>query len=246
MKRLSLLLAGVAALLPSQLSPLMAEPNPATVAPAFDPPATPLVLTRTLWRSLRDGQEIMVRRSYEVRFVRNAEGFRLDGQLIDTAVDAPPALALLAEIERTRPDQGMFPMQLDTRGQIVAPPGRVSAGVSHRAALDQARTILASAAMDGEARRQGEQLARTVLESAVGAASWPSDLFSPQARSRFETRSLTLDGGQQAEIEVSVDVQLPGDGALPGTVERRVATRIEGSSRLSREVWTLTPARTGI
>lgn len=246
MKRSSLLLAGVASLLPAQLAPLLAESAPAAESPAFQPPTTPQVLTRTLWRSLRDGQEIMVRRSYEVRFSRTDGGFLLDGRLIDTAVDAPAPLALLAEIERKRPDPGMFPLRLDAHGRIVGQRARAVPGDPHRSAEDHARTILARSALEAEERKQTEQLARSILESSVGASAWPSDLFSPAARSRREKRSLALDGGQNGVIEVSVDVRGTGDGGLPKTVERRVATEIGGSARFSREVWTMTPATPGI
>ena len=242
MKPSSLFLAGVASLLPTQLAPLLAQTAPPAEVLAFQPPATPLVLSRTVWRSLRDGQEIMVRRRYEVRFSPYNGGYRLDGRLIDTAVAAPPPLALLAEIERTRPDAGIFPLHLDGHGRIISQQGRIAAGDSHRDAGDRARTILARSTMDSQARQQSEQLAQSILDSALGGSSWPSDLFSPDARSRQERRVLALGGGQQGEIEVSVDVGTPGKDGLPHSVERRVATRIEGSSRFSREVWTLAPS----
>ncbi|HQQ07216.1 MAG: hypothetical protein RL702_58 [Pseudomonadota bacterium] len=246
MKRTSLLLAGVASLLPAQLAPLLAEAAPGAELPAFQPPATPLVLTRTLWRSLRDGREIMVRRSYEVQFSRNDRGYRLDGHLIDVAVDAPAALNLLADIERNRPDTGVFPLQLDVHGQIIAQQDRITQADLHHAAVDRARTILAGASMDGESLRRSEQLARSILEGAVGATSWPSDLFSPAARSRSERRELALGGGQRGAIEVILDVRHAGDHGLPQMVERRVSTEVDGSARLSREVWTLAPPGAGI
>ncbi len=246
MKRTSLLLASVASLMPSQLAPLLAEATPSAESPAFQPPSTPLVLTRTLWRSLRDGQEIMVRRSYEVRFSRNREGFLLDGRLIDTAVAAPAPLAMLAEIERRRPDTGMFPLHLDAQGRIIGQPERTISGAAHSGAVEHTRMILARSALQTEARKEAEQLAQSILHSAVGATAWPSDLFSPAARSRREKRSLALGNGQQGEIEVAVEVRGAGEGGLPQVVERRIATEVDGSARTSREVWTLAPAEPGV
>ena len=51
MKRGTMLLAGVASLLPAQLGPVLAHAAPHELSPSFEPPTTPLVLTRTLWRS---------------------------------------------------------------------------------------------------------------------------------------------------------------------------------------------------
>lgn len=241
MKRGTMLLAGVASLLPAQLGPVLAHAAPHELSPSFEPPTTPLVLTRTLWRSLRDGQEIVVRRSYEVRFRREAGGFLLDGKLIDTAVDAPAALALLAEIERQRPDQGMFPLRLDQAGRILPAPQRPALGDVHHAAEDRSKAMFASTALDAEGRKQAAVLARSILEASVGAAYWPNDLFSPAMHSRREKRTLALAGGHQGAVEVSVDVLGKLPGGLPQSVERRVTTEVEGSARFSREVWTLVP-----
>ncbi len=243
MKRTSILMAGVASLLPSQLAPLLADPPPPASVPAFTPPDTPLLLTRTLWRSLRDGQEIMVKRIYEVRFSRDRGGFLVDGRLIDTAVDAPAPLALLAEVERKRPDQGMFPLHLDGAGRIVAKQATAVPGEAHRIAEDRTRAILASSAMGSDARQQAGALARSILESSIGASAWPSDLFNPSSLARREQRNLALDGGQQGKVEVSVEVRGRAAGSLPQSIERRVVTEVEGTSRFSREVWTLEPTR---
>lgn len=246
MKRSTMLLAGVASLLPAQLSPMLAHAAPQEVSPSFEPPSTPLVLTRTLWRSLRDGQEIVVRRSYEVRFRREAGGFLLDGKLIDSAVEAPAALALLAEIERQRPEQGMFPLRLDQAGRILQAPSRPALGEAHHAAAQRSRAMFAAASLDAEGRKQAGILARGILEASVGAAYWPSDLFSPAMQSRRETRTLALADGLQGAVVVSVDVLGKLPGGLPQSVERRVTTEVAGSARVSREVWTLaaaTPSR---
>ena len=114
---------------------------------------------------------------------------------------------------------------------------------AHRIAEDRTRMILASSVIDNEGRKQAGALARSILESSIGASAWPSDLFNPSSLSRSEQRKLALADGQQGKVEVSVEVRGRAAGSLPQSIERRVVTEVEGTSRFSREVWTLEPTR---
>ena len=97
-------LAGAAAIMPVGAAGAAEPPAQAEQPAAFVPPDAPMVLTRSLRRSLPGGAEIRTSRSYSIRFVREADGYRVEGALIDVAVDAPPALAALATLERARGD----------------------------------------------------------------------------------------------------------------------------------------------
>ena len=125
-----LLIASAAVVLPA--SHLAAMDGPEAVAPpdAFAPPSTPLILTRTLYRDLPGGGKIVVTRQYAVHFSADGDGYRLDGQLLDTAVQVPERLSALAEVERRRPDSGLFPAYLDRQGLIrsdASPPTLIGA-----------------------------------------------------------------------------------------------------------------------
>jgi hypothetical protein len=227
-------LAGAAALLPALAgtSALVAE-TPA--ADRFDPPQVPLELTRTLWRDLRDGKQVMVRQRFELRFSSDGAGYRVDGKLVGTEVTAPPALAGLAEIERSRVDAGGFPLMLDHAGHIRSEDG--SGDPAARAALAAKAGTLSS----GPNLTASEQArVRTGLAQLIASArptGWPIDLFNPARAARHERRELDLPGGDRGAVDVTIQVDGLQPGHLPRAFERRVVTELDGVSRSSREVW---------
>jgi hypothetical protein len=240
-----LLLAGAAALLPPVAGQVSAQSTGASSQP-FAPPQSPQVLTRTVWRTLADGKQIMIRRRYAVQFTRQDEGFLLDGRLLDAAVEAPPVLAAMAELERSRGDDGLFPMQLDAAGRIrgSAQP-QVVASKLHDTARERAQGMLAKTPLGS----QQQQESGTFLEqlAAHGApAAWPADLFNPAAAERSERRRITLPGGQEGDLHVSIKVVGSQPEGLPLAVERTVTTVLAGTARTSREQWTLAPAHLAI
>ena len=83
MNRQAILVAGLGALIPVTAASLpataIAEPGGAR----FNPPER-AELTRTVWRYLSDGQQIVVTRRYAVEFAPSAEGYRLTGSLINS------------------------------------------------------------------------------------------------------------------------------------------------------------------
>ena len=121
-RRGTICLAGSAAVMALAAFSTPAPASEQRSAP-FNPPMSPLLLTRSLHRPLPDGKAVVTRRSYEVRISRNAGGFIVEGRLIDCQVEAPPSLAAIAEIERRRPDNGLFPIMLDHRGMILGGTG---------------------------------------------------------------------------------------------------------------------------
>lgn len=240
----AVLLAGVAALLPVLGSTALADAA-AQVQLRFTPPSAPLVLTRTLYRDLADGKQVVVTRRYAIRFSPDGDGFRVDGTLIDATVDAPPFLARLAEIERTRPDSGVFPAFLDNRGMIRSGTSTKLDGPTRQQALASAREVIAAAPAPVEARRETGALLGQVANGGSGAG-WPVFLFNPGPAERVERRNLALPDGGQGEVEVRIRAQGLQPGGLPQRLERVVVTRLAGTERISREVWTIAPAGTDI
>jgi hypothetical protein len=232
------LLAGAAAILPSAGAGLLAEVPGQTALAEFSPPNVPIVLTRTVYRTLVDGKELVVSRRYAIRFSRLSDGFRLDGELIDAQVSAPPSLAALADIERKRVDNGLFPALLDQHGLIRS--GLIGAvdAQTRLTAVDRAKTTIGGSKLPTSSKRTLDTLTGQVANSSHGT-SWPVFLFNPGAAEHFEARKVALPDGSEGEVEVRVRAEGRLVGSLPKLVERRVTTRLAGTTRTSREVWTL-------
>lgn len=236
----AILLAGVAALLPVIGSSALADVAMQAQA-RFAPPSIPLVLTRTLYRELSDGKQVVVTRRYAIRFSPDGDGFRVDGTLIDATVEAPPFLARLAELERQRPDTGVFPALLDESGMIRSSTVTPLDSQTRKQAMTSARTVIAEAPAPSEARRETGALLGQVANGA-GGSGWPVFLFNPGLAERVERRQMALPDGGRGEVEVRIRVQGLQPGGLPQRLERVVVTRLAGTERTSREVWTITPA----
>lgn len=97
----------------------------------FSPPGEPLLVTRTVIRTLHDGKEIVARRSYLVTIEKDGDAYSVIGKLVASEITAPPALHALAELERARPDTGTFPIQLDRSGQARGDRNSSSPGGTH-------------------------------------------------------------------------------------------------------------------
>lgn len=213
----ALVLAGAAALLPVAAASELALAAPANADARFLPPASDLVLTRTLWRILHDGQQIVVRRRYDVRFVADGNGYRLEGHLIDATVEAPAALAAFAALERNRVDVSLFPVKIDAQGLILVdgtlpPPG------AHAALDSLARAALGQASLAaGDRAAAGQQLG--LLSGEPGAiVSLPPDLFQPRPGERRERRRIALPGGAEGDVEVAIKVAASHLHSVPQSV----------------------------
>lgn len=188
-QRAALVLAGLAALaLPC--TPLAAE----TAEPGrFTPPAEPLLLTRTVIRPLRDGAEIVVVRRYRIRFVPQDSGYRLDGELVGSAVEAPPALASLAALLREQPEPGPFPAAVDRAGMILPAPAGADRAPGRAGAVAAAGALLAH---NGAGTAPELRAALQTMATATPGSGWPAFLFNPgpgcwptAARARWKCRS---------------------------------------------------------
>jgi hypothetical protein len=232
-------LAGAAAIMP--LAAVSHSPAPAEAASAepFRPPEGPLLLTRTVRRSLSDGKEVRARRSYEVRFVPEAGGYRLDGRLRDVVVEVPPRLEAMAELERKRRDDAMFPMHVDRTGRLL-PGGDPAPAPQVRQAIERFSAEVAQAKIGASDKAQAQAFVRQ-FQGTAGLSPWPQDLFRPLVGARRETRTVALPDGGQGEVSVEITAREAGPGGLLVSLSRRVTNTIEGSMRATEEHWTLAP-----
>lgn len=245
MSRRAVLVAGLMAGLSAMAQ--AADPSPPVDAATdvFVAPQGPLILTRTLRRGLADGKEIVSSRRYEVRIVADGAGesggFRVDGRLLDSTVEAPPSLAALAEIERKRGDAGLFPFRLDARGMIVsraasndpATPGQVG---------EAARKMIAASPLGPSDRQLSETIAGRILSRGAGSGGqWPSDLFRPVPGQHSQTSPTLLPDGAAGSITTTIETRRGTPEAPGDTIERIVTTETGGNRRVSRELYRVEP-----
>jgi len=234
-------LAGAAALLPVAMSAALADTASLDEATHFAPPTTTMIMTRTLVRSLSGGKQIVVKRRYAIRFVAELQGYRVDGELIDTEVEAPPILAGLAEIERKRPDKGLFPARLDRSGMILQGGiGTVDPAVQ-RAAVAKANAMIGGTALPPDAKQERSNLLGQIAAAPAGSA-WPVFLFNPGHRERVESRRVPMPDGSEGVVEIRIRAEGLMPSGIAHMVERTITTRLAGTVRTSREIWTLEAA----
>lgn len=236
-RRALLGLAGLAAALPL----LRTAPARALSATRFAPPAGSMRYTRRLERALVDGANLVVSRSFAVRFVPEAGGFRIDGEQIAVAVEAPPQIEALARLERERVETGVFPLLLDGGGAI-----RAVAPMAASALLDAAVREV-----DARIERwQHTPTERAELHAFVEAVhrsagrlttELPRDLFVPVDCPREESRPLALPGGEVGRVRILFDAARDPATGLMREARREVVTEVSGTARRTLESWTLTP-----
>jgi len=212
-------------------------------ATPFVPPREAMVLTRELRKVMGDGKIFTTRRSYAIRFVPEGEGWRVEGSLVSSEVEAPAGVPpQLAELERTRPDTGLFPLRLDRAGMIVDQQG-VRDPRTSAALLEQARATLSRSALSEAERRSAAALvAKLQTQARAGGGNWPPDLFRPRDTARSETRPLPLGPGIDGQVRISIAAQ-EAPGGMMERLERKVVTEMAGTSRISVETWTLARLR---
>lgn len=239
MIRKAIFMAGAAALAPAILAGVaLAEPGEASQS-AFTPPDEPQVLTRTVRRSLSRGAEIFVRRSYRITFVRDGEGYRVDGELIGVEVDAPQSVRAIAELERNRQDPGLFPIHLDGLGRIVS---QSLQGTEPAVAqgVQIAVTRINNSSLNSAEQRDALSLVRQA-ELQGNRISWPQDLFNPQPGTRTEVRKVPLPQGGEGEVSISIEARNDPLHRYLGSIDRIVVTRFENTERLAQESWIMRP-----
>lgn len=240
MRSATILLAGAAAVLPFAM--LNAQSPAPPDAALFVPPATELVLTRTIHRPLTGGRELLARRRYAVRIVADGAGYRVDGQLIDCAVEAPPALHAIAELERQRADSGLFPIRLDAAGRIVEP-GVARPAANPRQGVALVAERVSQSLLSRPEKAQATSFLTTIAARGANGAEWPRDLFRPVPGRRSEVKRLALPDGSEGTVTVSTAARASSANGLLEAIERVVVTDMGGDRRETREEWSLTPAK---
>lgn len=207
----------------------------------FAPPATPMLYSRRLERGLPGGARLVVGREFAVRFVPEGTGFRVDGEQVGVAVEAPEQLAELARLERERKETGLFPLTLDAGGGI-----RGGSALLDTAKLDEAVRAVVTRIDAGEhtpAERAALREFVDAVHRSAGAllTELPHDLFAPERSPREETRAIALPGGDQGKVRVSFTAERDPATGLMRAARREVVTDVAGDLRRSVESWTLRP-----
>jgi hypothetical protein len=212
-------------------------PGAASSPADFTPPEAQLLLTRTLHRPLPGGQAIITTRHYAVRIVRVGTGYRVEGSLIDAKAEAPPLVAGIAELERKRVDEGLFPIMLDENGLIAGSGALRSDGSLDRGAMIATQTLSGS---DLPVRdRMEAQAFVDQLRGRAARSQWPSDIFRPQPGKRSESRVIQLPGGDEGSVTIEIVGRGPGQDGQLAELDRVVTTDLAGDKRVTREHWQL-------
>ena len=172
-----------------------------------------------------------------MRIVPDGAGYRVEGELVQATIEAPPSLGALAEIERRRPDTGMFPILLDAQGQILGGGNVRSDGSLVRAAVIAAEAIGASGlpAID---MLQAQAFVKH-LSGRNPRSQWPADVFNPVAGKRDEARVIALPGGDEGHVTIEIASQGKNRSGQLTLLERVVTTDLAGDTRVTREQWQL-------
>lgn len=219
-----------------------AQPALAVSAHRFNPGARPMVYTRRLVRGLAGGGAIEVKRSFEVSFIeKRGSGFELVGRQIDVAVDAPAPLQALADIERNRIEQGLFPLQLDRDGMIQTK-SPVSAKQATQLAVTKAMAMAETTESVSDPQLFRQFLQQVQQSAAQFMSQLPVDLFAPSTHPVVLRRELPLPGDLSGEVEVVYESAADPSTGLLTTAQRAVTTRIGDDSRTAQEAWSLKPA----
>ena len=199
----------------------------------------PMVLSRTVIRELADGKQIVVKRSFRVQFMASADGFVLTGTPFAVSVDVPPVLAQLGELERRRSDSGPFPISIDSQGLIQTPASGATADASTRQdAKHTATGLIQGTVAPTETKRDAVELLGSMAAD-PRSSPWPTDLFVAHDGERRLQRSVALADGSLGEIEVLLRVGKWLPCGIPALFERIITTKLAGTRRVSREVWSL-------
>lgn len=198
-------------------------------------------LTRRLSRGLRDGTAIIVTRSWNVSFARQARGFAITGEQSAVLVEAPEHLAPIAKIEEERSSEGMFPILLAPDGTIMAA-GQSTSQASFNASVATAQDLLEQSGLaKGRVEQQGVYMAQLQKAGSSLLDELPGDLFFPSTAPFREVRKVALPDGGTGEFELRWVASVVEGTSRLDKAQREVITRIGSSERRSSEDWSLTP-----
>ncbi|WP_128891417.1 hypothetical protein [Erythrobacter sp. HKB08] len=208
-------------------------------APHFVPPTGPARLKRTLTRGLSGDAAIVVQRSWDVRFERSSSGYSLSGKQVSVAVDAPPALAALADIERKRIADGFLPMEI-TPGGMIASRSAVPSKEAVAQAVEVAARLFEDGGMPAQDRAAANRFLAHIHQSASQSLSaLPTDLFMPVSTRHQASEEILGAGGVAGEVGSVFTAEMAENGHHMAWAKRVVTTRIGGDERVSSDLWEL-------
>lgn len=196
-------------------------------------------LERVLTRGLSDGNAIVVTRRWRIGFASSGRGLSVAGGQVFAEVEAPPRLASLAELERTRAADGLFPVMLDAAGLIVAS-GKDDGQPQLVRAIDTARALFASLPLPAAEREDARTFMVHLASMGASAVSQlPRDLFYPRSGAESSTKLIPLPGGETGSIVVTANAVADDMTGLLVSSERRITTRFGEAELLSGERWSM-------
>lgn len=234
-------MAGFAALLPAAALATAGEAeSPAARSDPFTPPPSGAVLTREVRRPLAPGVDLVVRRSFALDVQRDGNGYLVNGRQVAVEVDAPPSLAVLADLERQRQESLLFPLRLDARG-IIMPDSADTAGHAHGADdLPQANAFIAGLVAQSNLSSAERQQVRTFLTRSLpqgGFGHPPANMFHPLPGKRSEAKSFLLPDGEPGRLIVATEASTGHGAGLLASTTRTITTEYAGTERVNRETW---------
>ena len=202
-------------------------------------PAGEFELCRTLERSLRDGELLVVERCWDIRFRETGDATVVEGEPTHVRVDAPAALAPLAAIEERRTESGLFPAFMDEDGLITAPG-------SETAPASLGETASAALALVRDIRPEGDTAdAMNAFVRQVTAASSrflgqvPRNLFYPAQSNGRQEHALDLPDGSTGSVLIEYSAAHRASDGLLSAASRRIVTSTDAGERVSTERWEL-------
>ena len=214
-------------------------PSGSLAAQSLAPPKGSFALTRRLTRGLRDGNSIVVTRTWIVAFAPQSRGIAVSGTQTAVSVEAPPKLAPLTKIEEDRSTEGMFPILLAPDGTIVAA-GENTSQASFEASIRTAQSLLEESGFsEARARQQVVYMAQLQRAGSSLLDELPGDLFYPSTEPFRDVRQVALPDGASGEFELRWEASVQSGTALLDRARREVITRIGESERKSSEDWSL-------
>jgi hypothetical protein len=212
-----------------------------TLAASVDCPTGALTLSRILERGLRDGRSIIVTRRWRVVFTPQSRGIAVSGEQTSVEVKAPPALAQLSEIERTRSTASLFPILLSPEGRIVAA-GEMTTRDSLDKAITTAERLLADRGMAPETASDANLFFASLQQAGSSMLDeMPGDLFFPSTQPVRQTREVPLPDGTVGAIDLSWEASVQPGKRLLASARREVTTRLGETALKSSEEWRLAP-----
>lgn len=217
---------------PAPLAHAMQASSPVT-------PAGPMRLGRRVTRELRDGETLIVAREWDIAFAPMGRGFSVAGQQVDVVVEAPAVLGALAEIERSRSTEGMFPIMLDQSGMIMTAGSNMDERDFDAAVIEAEKTIAETSGTLSDRNARLMHLAQLQKAGSTMLEQMPRDLFFPDAKSVRTVKPLALADGTTGEFEFTYTAHTAEGGPWLSRAERKIVTRIGDDKRYSSELWTL-------